>query len=229
MLGLIGEWALMQSENAVNVNYWGPSSLTFALPSGNACTLIQETAYPLDNKVSLRINPRVSEEFALALRIPNWSQETIVTLNGERIGGVAPGRYLTLSRRWQAGDMLEITFDFRLHFWAHEALASIYRGPLLLAFDHRYNETDSEHLPALDAGKLPARVVTQDLTHEPWLLLECSDAQSKPLYLCDFASAGMTGNPYRTWFEVHGVSEAAFTRNNPLRSHKPDLYSGPII
>lgn len=100
-------------------------------------------------------------------------------------------------------------------------LASIYRGPILLAFDHRFNCTDAEHLPGLDARRLQEQVVHDDTSPPAWLLLECRDTDSQALRLCDFASAGVTGNLYRTWFNVRGVAPVDFSRSSPLRSIRP--------
>ena len=101
-------------------------------------------------------------------------------------------------------------------------VASIYRGPLLLAFDARFDDTGLETLPVLDARRWQERVVEPDSGTPPWLLIECADATGRPLRLCDFASAGATGLPYRTWFNVSGVSPSAFSPEHPLRSTRPD-------
>jgi hypothetical protein len=100
--------------------------------------------------------------------------------------------------------------------------ASLYRGPILLAFDHRFNRTDAENVPGLDARQLAEKVVRDDTAPAPWLLLEYRDVDGQPVRLCDFASAGVTGNPYRTWFNVRGVRPAQFTRANPLRTRRAE-------
>ena len=101
-------------------------------------------------------------------------------------------------------------------------LASIYRGPLLLAFDHRFNSMDAENLPGLDASQLREQLVNDNTYPKPWLLLEYRDVNGQPLRLCDFASAGETGNPYRTWFNVKGVRPVEFSRENSRRSSAAD-------
>ena len=97
-------------------------------------------------------------------------------------------------------------------------LASIYRGPILLAFDHRFNSMDVENIPGLDASQLREQLVNDNTYPKPWLLLEYRDVNGQPLRLCDFASAGETGNPYRTWLNVRGVHVGEFSKTNPLRS-----------
>jgi hypothetical protein len=53
------------------------------------------------------------------------------------------------------------------------------------------------------------------------LLLEFTAADGRPVRLCDFASAGMSGSPYRSWLEVNGAASTEFSRSNPLRSGRP--------
>lgn len=52
----------------------------------------------------------------------------------------------------------------------------------------------------------------------PWLLLEFTAADGRALRLCDFASAGVGGSPYRSWLEVKGVNDTPFSKVNPLRT-----------
>jgi hypothetical protein len=52
----------------------------------------------------------------------------------------------------------------------------------------------------------------------PILLMELTGVDGRKVRLCDFASAGVSGSPYRSWLEVKNVSPAGFARSNPLRS-----------
>jgi hypothetical protein len=102
-----------------------------------------------------------------------------------------------------------------------EQLTSIYRGPILLAFDQRYNTMGPEQIPGLDARTLTLEEAANDLPYPAWLLLSARDAAGTPITLCDFATAGMTGNPYRSWLNVRGTAPAVFSPENPLRSVRP--------
>ena len=141
--GMISDWALMRDREGLILNWYGQSIMTAAIRQGLNATLIQETEYPLSGRIGIRVVPSREEKFALKLRIPHWSRETKLWLNTEPISGVQPGAYLRLQRRWKKGDTITLDLDMSPHFWtgegACEGLTSVYRGPLLLAFDHRYN------------------------------------------------------------------------------------------
>ncbi len=136
-----------------------------------------------------------------------------------------PGTYLTLSRRWEAGDTIELVLDMRLRFWegARECagLTSVYRGPLLLAYDSRYNRelqtmgTPAVYggdpgqttgacleIPAIDVASIAGQPVKWDDWLPPMLLLEGLTQDGRTVSLCDFASAGQTGTLYRSWLDL---------------------------
>lgn len=244
ILGMIGEWAVMAHDGGLALNYYGPGRLSAPLPSGNSVVLVQKTDYPRRGRVEISVCPERPEPFVLSLRIPHWSKATHVRVNGKVIESVPCGEYLRLDRHWKKDDVISIAFDFRLHCWAkedcrsqhgalscadaspqgnavaREHLASIYRGPLLLAFDPRHNE--SADLPALDATRLEARVAKSGAWLEPWLLLECRASSGQTIRLCDFGSAGAAGETYRSWLPVRfpRTPNAPFSRENPLRTER---------
>ena len=101
--------------------------------------------------MTLRLELDAPAVFALRLRIPQWSEETRVAINGRAAERPLPGGYLVLSRRWESGDTVSLRFDFRPRIWIGEREAagkvSVYRGPLLLAYDQRLNALDPDERP----------------------------------------------------------------------------------
>ncbi|MAE67106.1 MAG: hypothetical protein CMJ18_22835 [Phycisphaeraceae bacterium] len=223
-LGMIDDWAVMRAvDGAVIVNYFGPSEMTVPLDGGTKLTLSQDTRYPCGGRVELAVSPSRSAEFALKVRIPYWSPRTRVRLNGESIRNVVAGSYLVIDRRWRRGDRVRIDLDMSFHYWVGEkqcsGKASIYRGPILLTYDRRFNDMDPDDLPELNADGLSGRrIATSRMNPEPMLLMQFRGARGRTVRLCDFASAGETGTPYLSWLKVKGVSKTRFSRENPLRS-----------
>ncbi|MFO0849210.1 MAG: glycoside hydrolase family 127 protein [Gemmataceae bacterium] len=220
--GLISDWALMRDADGLVLNWYGPGTLTTPLPSGVSVKLTQDTDYPRDGRVRIVVDPAKPAEFALKLRIPAWSARTTVTLNGAAQPAPTPGTYLTLSHTWKPGDVVELVLDFSPHFWAGErecqGKVSAYRGPLLLTWDRRFNDMDPAEIAPLDADALPGKVVQWPGSLKPILLLEMPSRDGRTVRLCDFASAGQSGSPYRSWLEIGNVKPTEFSRSNPLRS-----------
>ena len=244
--GMIGDWAIMKDVEGLILNWYGPSKLSAKLGRGNNVVIEQTTDYPKTGHLAIKVNPSRTTEFTLKLRIPHWSANTKVQLNGKAVKGAAPGSYLALTRRWRRGDAITLTLDMSLHFWRGEreckSLTSIYRGPILLTYDHRYN---LEHQgrnpkcpdfitfkdwefnykeaplnpPPLEARALQCRAVKWPHWQPPELLFRVAAANGKPVHLCDYGSAGETGTPYCSWLPVnHAPKTATFSRTKPLRS-----------
>ncbi|UCH35067.1 MAG: glycoside hydrolase family 127 protein [Armatimonadota bacterium] len=224
ILGMLGQWSLMAARDGLALNYYGPCEVSAKLPSGERVTVRQKTTYPRDGKVEINVGLSQPRRFALRLRIPYWSARTTVKVNGEQVPAQA-GTYLTLSRTWKDGDKVVLALDMSPHFWVgereFEGKTSVYRGPVLLAYDPRFNETPFDQLAPLRASDMQPKTVPRTQWPKPWLLLRFTGADGTPMLLCDFASAGATGSQYHTWLRVEGIASTAFSRANPLRSARP--------
>lgn len=219
-LGMFNEWALTSSDSGIVLNYYCPSRIRATLPSGRTCEIQQETDYPVGGDIKLRLELQEPESFEWKLRIPSWSAYTRVEVNGKEVENVAPGSYLTLLRTWQFGDVITLHLDMSLHYWVGENEAqdrvSVYRGPLLLAFDQAYNTMDCEDIPILRGTEQQLEIVSEGSANEPWLLLRRVGEEGKEIYLCDFASAGMKGSRYETWLPAEGFKPFEFTADRPV-------------
>lgn len=242
--GMISDWAILRDREGVLLNYYGPARMKLALGSGASVTLTQKTNYPRSGAIRLEVAPSRALAFTLKLRIPYWSRATRVTLNGRPVEGVQPGRYLAIERRWRKGDRIGLRLEMSPHFWPGErdcaGRTSIYRGPLLLAFDHRYNlhlapphekkvrdkdqwkqfqSTEMLNIPALDARTLKFKPARWADWLPPFLLLEVVAGDGKRVRLCDYGSAGTGGTPGVSWLPVRNAPPPVpFSRANPLRS-----------
>jgi DUF1680 family protein len=223
-LGMISDWAVMRDAEGILLNWYGPGRQTVTWSANNTVSLTQETDYPRHGRVVLKVDPTRNTEFTLKLRIPYWSRATMVSVNGVPVNSVTPGTYLAIRRTWNAGDRVELQLDFTPHFWMGErecqGKVSAYRGPILLTWDRRFNETSPADVPRLSADAFSGKLVEWKESLPPILLLELP-SEKGTVRLCDFASAGQAGSPYRSWLPIARVSKTEFSRANPLRS-SPD-------
>ena len=217
-LGMVSDWALMRDEEGLVLNWYGPSRMEVELRRGLTVALTQQTEYPRRGRVNIRVDPSEAAEFALKLRVPYWSQQTEVRVNGAAASKADAGAYRTLARRWQPGDTIDLDLDLSMHYWRGEAecrdKVSIFRGPVLLTYDRRLNAVDPDEVPALDAVALRGNLVEA----EAMVALDVAVPDGRKLRLCDFASAGEGGSPYRSWLRVANAPQTPFSRENPLRS-----------
>jgi DUF1680 family protein len=200
---MLSEWAVMVDDEGIVVNYYGPMEAALRLPDGSDVKLIQKTEYPVDGFINLILTPQREREFNLRLRIPQWSENTIVRANGVAVESVQAGSYLSIDREWNPNDAVEIQLDMSLRFEAGERACagrvSIYRGPILLAYDQHFNAMDPDDVPALDVTRLDAEQIEGEGQFRPIIMLEVKATDGSLIHLCDFATAGAYGTHYRSW------------------------------
>jgi hypothetical protein len=78
---------------------------------------------------------------------------------------------------------------------------AIYRGPLLLTLDQRFNpDYDFAQPSPLDTPRLVLKPHDQAVPGpQPWVLFQAPTVDGRGVTLCDFASAGALGERYEGW------------------------------
>jgi len=226
-LGMLSEWAIMTAETGIVVNHYGPMLAKTTLGDKTPITLEVQGDYPIGDTAEMVLKIPGPRQFTLSLRIPGWSTSTRVSLNGRPVKlleKVKPGTYLDLPRRWSSGDKITVRFDMAVRYIAgaleQRGRVSLYRGPILLAYDGRFKV---DALSALDASKLGgAKIVAVDGKtaasagkYPPWLLVDVPAANGGTVRLCDFASAGASGGGYRSWLSAVKFQPSVFTVPEP--------------
>lgn len=120
-------------------------------------TLVQDTKYPWDGKVSFTVKPSTAATFALNVRIPGWAQnaavpsdlyrfvDTLTTPVTMTVNGVAQkvapvNGYARINRAWKSGDVVVLNLPMPVRrVAAHEKVAAdagrvaFQRGPIVYA------------------------------------------------------------------------------------------------
>lgn len=130
------------SDDGVYVHLYDNSSFNWRLRDGRPFRIQQVTRYPWEGGVKLTVSPAEPGEFTLYVRIPGWSRQTEVRVNGSPLSEVHPGAYLPIRRRWSAGDTVELEFDMTTHLLrANPAVnedrgrVAFQRGPLVFCME----------------------------------------------------------------------------------------------
>lgn len=210
-LMLLPMLAVMQDAQGPVVNLYGAMRATAPLASGNQVEIEQQTAYPVANTVRILVNPSRTEAFQLKLRIPAWSSETKVTMNGRRQKGVRAGSWLALQRTWNPGDVVTLTFDMTARLVpapGHPDYVAVQRGPLVLARDARLEGANVDQpirIKTDDQGRVDLKWMPGSKPANVWTAWQAPLIDGSSISLCDFSSAGNTWNTnshYRVWMPV---------------------------
>lgn len=224
-LGMLSEWAVMQCDGGLAVNYYGPFTCRTKLADGTGVAIEQHADYPRSRKIELSVKPDRPQRFKLRVRVPQWSPSTSIKIGDKKIPATA-GSYAQIDRTWEPGDTIEIGLDLAPRYEVGDlqqaGKASIYYGPLLLAYDQALNDFDEEQIPTLEGLKkllLQAEVTSPKETGNslaPWLVAKLPVGNDKTLALCDFASAGAQGTRYRSWLKAAGLEPPAVVVDSPV-------------
>ncbi len=134
--------AILDSRTGPVINLYNPCTATASTPKGQSLKLRIETDYPKSGAVAIAVAPAAPEKFSIRLRIPAWSTQTTLKVNGKTVK-VVPGAYADIHRKWSPGDRIELALDMRCRLLEsphgsnraadnHQALV---RGPVVLARD----------------------------------------------------------------------------------------------
>jgi DUF1680 family protein len=130
------------SKDGIYVHLYDNSVLRWRLDSGNAIKITQQTKYPWEGKIALRVALANPEEFTLFVRIPGWSRQSTVKVIGKPIEGVTPGSYKAIRRNWSGEELVELEFDMQPQMvHANPAVAddtarvAMQRGPIVFCME----------------------------------------------------------------------------------------------
>lgn len=195
---------VMAMENGISINFFVPGSYELKTPSGRKIVVNQKTDYPIADDISVDLEMSTPEEMAVRIRIPEWSKNSVLKVNGEAINAIIPGKYAEIRRRWQSGDKISLQVDMTgrvvIHGTDHK-YAAIVRGPIVLARDSQLPGTyiGTVLSPVRDDNGNTQLTKITDNQDDIWMQYTGSflpesyketGADPVTLRLCDYASAG---------------------------------------
>jgi DUF1680 family protein len=167
-----------RASNGVAINLYSTSHTRFAMKGNLSLAVQQITDYPNSGRVLIRIDPSVPASFPLKLRIPSWSKDAKISVNGSPSEVICvPGQFAVVERTWKAGDqvVLDMPMEWRLVRGRQKQAgrAAVMRGPLLFCLDPQQNELLAQDnaedlgrimidLASIEPNPVPSRAVRPD-------------------------------------------------------------------
>lgn len=125
---------LATPDNGLCVSMYNASEVTAKVGDGTQIRISEETKYPFSNTVFFRIFLPNDVEFPLYLRVPRWSGNPEIAVNGKKVVVDAkPLSYVVIRRVWKDTDVLSIQMPMKISVrtWAkNKDSASVDYGPL---------------------------------------------------------------------------------------------------
>lgn len=198
------------NRDRIDVNLYMPSQAILQIGK-RTFTLTQQTGYPASNEVKITVTPDKTTQANIALRIPGWTPNAIVKVNGETMKGVASGEYYVINRQWNAGDEITLTMEMPAHLVSLNQSVAIERGPIVYARDSRFNDGFVDEVVTIPNKDGIIQMKTEENEKDMWITVSVpmvrgtyndTSTDTRHIRLCDFASAGSTWDErirYRVW------------------------------
>lgn len=203
--------AVMESDRGPVVNLYNAARAELSTPQGDSLSLRIETDFPLSDRVLVRVDPHAASLFTLSLRIPSWSERTVVKVNGKKVRSVEPGAYLSLERTWEPGDRVELAFDMRCRLLdaprgsnrAGDSFQALVWGSIVLARDENIDPDYDEPVRVVAGKDRVVRVKRVAPTLASTRLEFEVPTDDGPIRMTDYASVnGWEGAHICTWLPV---------------------------
>jgi len=122
------------ADGGVAALLYAPSTVTMKVGNGITATITETTGFPFRDEVDFIMNVDKEGEFPFHLRIPNWTKNAVVTVNGENWNGNQENSVAKINRTWKDGDKVKIKMPMSLKVsqW-YDFAVSVERGPLVYA------------------------------------------------------------------------------------------------
>jgi hypothetical protein len=128
-----------KSGDTIWINLYGGSSLNTELRGVGTVKLSQQTEYPWNGLVRIKIARCDKPEFALKVRIPGWTDGASVRINDAPAdNSPKPGSYFEIRRAWKSGDFVDLDFPMPPHLMEANPLVeddlnqvAVQRGPII--------------------------------------------------------------------------------------------------
>ena len=157
-------YAVNKRDVYVNLFMSNTSQLSVA---GKGITLEQQTQYPWDGDIAIKVAANKAGQWAMKVRIPGWVRNEVVpsnlyeftdnlrpqyniTVNGNAVNGkLTDDGYFTIDRKWKKGDVVRVHFDMdprtvraNNNVEADRGFVAIERGPLVYCAEWPDNDFD---------------------------------------------------------------------------------------
>ncbi len=160
LLASIAEYAWHIYDGNLYSNLFIGGTLDVTESFGGKVTL--KTAYPYGNKIEYHFVPEKTKmPVSLAIRIPAWSEDTRIRLNGDELKCEVKDGYAYLQGEFGADDVVTVEFDLSVKrvYTSNKAAensgkAALQRGPLIYCAEGADNENDVLSLRLKRDGKV---------------------------------------------------------------------------
>jgi len=164
LIASIGAYVYSAGERAACVHLYAAGQATAEI-AGREVTIVQQTDYPWDGRVTITVKTAGAAKFDLMLRIPGWCRRHALKVNGRRAPAKVTKGYARIRRQWHDGDQVELSLAMLVERVEANpkvpqdvARVAIQRGPLVYCLEQVDHAADVRSILLPDSAELTARL-----------------------------------------------------------------------
>ncbi|MDP9145707.1 MAG: glycoside hydrolase family 127 protein, partial [Actinomycetota bacterium] len=130
-LASLEHYVVLSNAEEIRVHQYIPGRYTATVGGGEA-TLSVTTEYPWEGQVCIVVDSAAGDEWGLGVRVPHWADSASALVNGEAVTAEPHDGWLTVTRRWAAGDQFVLDLPLEVRFTYADTRVDAARGSIAL-------------------------------------------------------------------------------------------------
>ncbi|TDO28998.1 glycoside hydrolase family 127 protein [Sediminibacterium goheungense] len=224
---MVPTWTYVTDPKGIYVNMYIGSTINVERVAGTDVEMVQKTNYPWEGAVGITVNPKVSKEFTVYVRVPNRTTSELYTpdkevkglkylkVNGKPVPVTIEKGYVALKRTWKKGDKIELEMPMEVQKFRADDRIEANRGRVALRFGpliYNVETADGQDINKAIDTKKPLAIEWRDNFLRGMLVIKGQWEDGSPLLAIP---------NYARTNRIDGKVPAATTTTLPTEANEP--------
>jgi DUF1680 family protein len=159
---MVPTWSYVRSDDGLYVNMFIGSTIQVEKVAGTDVEMVQKTNYPWSGDISFTVNPKVSKEFTVYIRVPNRTTSELykpmpevsgvksLKVNGQAVTPKIENGYAVIKRVWKKGDKIDIVLPMEIQKVTADEKIEADRGRVALRYGPLVYNVETADQPNID-------------------------------------------------------------------------------
>jgi DUF1680 family protein len=156
---MVPTWTYVRGDDGLYVNMFIGSTIKVEKVAGTEVEMIQKTDYPWSGDISFTVNPKMSKEFTLHIRVPNRKTSELymplpevsgiksLMVNGKAVTPKIENGYAVIRRLWKKGDKIDVVLPMEIQKVKADERIEADRGRVALRYGPLIYNVESADQP----------------------------------------------------------------------------------
>ena len=159
---MVPTWSYVKDHSGIYVNLFIGSKVQVGEVAGTKLEMVQETNYPWQGAVAITVNPAEPREFSVRVRVPDRTTSGLynasprvnglkrLAVNGKPVEPQIENGYAVITRKWKAGDRIELELPLAVQKVTAGAQVAATRGKAALRYGPLVYNVEVADQPRID-------------------------------------------------------------------------------